>query len=165
MTGWRRLHPQLYRWSEAPNVGTPATLYNRSADNDLYCSALIHFLVSRSSLKTVVDIMKTKHIDKTALGLLDIKSSQSTISVSPDERISQIRRDTDLLGFWVEPSLVRHIGLRSSLGREHEQVTAPGYQTNMLFVTEGTRQRGPEGVSSQLPNLELMQGCLIINSN
>ena len=109
--------------------------------------------------------MKTKHIDKTALGLLDIKSSQSTISVSPDERISQIRRDTDLLGFWVEPSLVRHIGLRPSLGREHEQVTAPGYQQNMLFVTEGTRQRGPEGVSSQLPNLELMQGCLIINSN
>ena len=49
--------------------------------------------------------------------------TQSRGKTALDERISEIRRNTNMSGFLLEPNLVRHIGYRSSLGEEHQKVT------------------------------------------
>merc|ERR1712142_598300 len=78
---WRRIHPHLYAWHEAPNFGTQAVVYNRT------------------SLRSAVDYLTTGP-SKTAL----------------DFAISNFRHKAGLGGYLLEPSLVRHIGVSSSMG-------------------------------------------------
>ena len=61
--------------------------------------------------------------------------AQSGIKTALDERISEIRLNTNMSGFLLEPNLVRHIGYRSSLGEEHQKVTSSLIIENIkLFI-------------------------------
>ena len=59
--------------------------------------------------------------------------TQSGVKTALDEKISEIRRNTSMSGFLLEPNLVRHIGYRSSLGEEHQKVT--GVLNNWKYLT------------------------------
>jgi len=82
---WRRIHPQLYRWQDVPNIGTQATLYNIT------------------SLKIITERMGVSGSSKP----LDIE-------------ISNQRKKLGFTGYLLEPNLVRHIGISSSLDSEHQ---------------------------------------------
>ena len=85
MIQWRRIHPQLYRWQDVPNFGTPATLYN-----------------------------------VTSLKIITERIGDSGSSKPLDIEISNKRKNLGLAGYLLEPNLVRHIGISSSMGREHQ---------------------------------------------